>query len=92
MGLNEPNWNAKFFHTKNSEESKFFYCDLETINPNPNRRSDIMEVMQFIIYISTCFFVSAICRFLFLLLLLLFFLFVCLFLFFSEAHLMFFGF
>lgn len=59
MGLNEPNWNAKFFHTKNSEESKFFYCDLETINPNPNRRSDIMEVMQFIIYISTCFFVSA---------------------------------
>lgn len=52
---------------------KVFYCDLETINPNPNRRSNIMEVMQFIIYISTCFFVSAICRFLLLLLLCFFF-------------------
>lgn len=91
MGLNEPNWNAKFFHTKNSEESKFFYCDLETINPNPNRRSDIMEVMQFIIYISTCFFVSAMSFFVLVVVVIVFF-FVCLFLFFSEAHLMFFGF
>lgn len=91
MGLNEPNWNAKFFHTKNSQESKFFYCDLETINPNPNRRSDIMEVMQFIIYISTCFFVSAMSFFVLVVVVIVFF-FVCLFLFFSEAHLMFFGF
>ena len=79
MGLNEPNWNAKFFHTKNSQESKFFYCDLETINPNPNRRSDIMEVMQFIIYISTCFFVSAMSFFVLVVVVVVFCLFVCFF-------------
>lgn len=55
-----------FFSQWKLRGTKSFFFDLETINPNPNQRSDVMEIMQFIMYISTCFSTSAIdCFFIF---------------------------
>lgn len=54
MVLSKLNWNVKlFFSHWKLTGMKGFYCDLETINPTPNQRSEVMEVMQFIMYIST---------------------------------------